>query len=149
MPLNIFTTVGQSIRLVPVCNAVRLPNNKSLISVMILFTVKKVEETIDYLSDSAPPPKKRKCVRRPTSQGTLVTKTFVLRKDSKGTQPSTKSTLKRRRKHSFKCIKCNKHCKSVRILNQHFKEQHRPLQCSKCNKFFPNARSFKTAFLQA
>ena len=46
------------------------------------------EETIDYLSDSAPPPKKRKHVRRPTSQGTLVTKTFVLRKNGKGTQPS-------------------------------------------------------------
>ena len=51
-------------------------------------------------------------------------------------QPSKKPSPKRRRKHSFKCIKCNKHCKSVCGLNQHFMEQHRPLQCSKCNKFF-------------
>ena len=51
-------------------------------------------------------------------------------------QPSKKLKLRGRKKHSFKCIKCNKHCKSIRALNQHFKEQHRPLQCNKCNKFF-------------
>ena len=43
---------------------------------------------------------------------------------------------KRRRKHSFKCINCNKHFTSVRLLNQHFKDKHRPLQCSKCKRFF-------------
>ena len=60
----------------------------------------------------------------------------MLRKDGKGTQPARKPQIQWRKKHSFKCIKCNKHCKSVRALNQHFKEKHRPLQCNKCNKFF-------------
>ena len=40
-------------------------------------------------------------------------------------------------------MKCNKHCKSVCTLNQHFKEHHRPLQCSKCNKFFQTQGVFK------
>ena len=60
----------------------------------------------------------------------------MLRKDGKGTQPARKVQIKWRKRHSFKCIKCNTHCKSVSVLNQHFKEQHWPLQCNKCNKFF-------------
>ena len=67
----------------------------------------------------------------------------MLCKDGKGTQPPRKQPLKQRKRHSFKCIKCNKYCKSVCALNQHFKEQHRPLQCSKCNKFFQTEGALK------
>ena len=41
--------------------------------------------TVDYVSDSAPPPGKCKRKQKTTSQGRLVTKSFVLRKDGKGT----------------------------------------------------------------
>ena len=49
-------------------------------------------------------------------------------------QPARKPQIRWRENHSFKCIKCNKHCKSICALNQHFKEKHRPLQCYTCNK---------------
>ena len=80
--------------------------------------------TVDYMSDNAPPPRKCRHQQKSVSQGKLVTKSFVLRKDGKGTQPTRKPQIRQRKKHSFKCIKCNKHCKSVRALNQHLKEQH-------------------------
>ena len=48
--------------------------------------------TIDYLSDSAPTHKKRKREKSTPSQGTLVTKTFVLKKDGKGTKLPKKPT---------------------------------------------------------
>ena len=101
------------------------------------------EATVDYMSDNAPPPRKCRHQQRTISQGKLVTKSFVLRKDGKGMQPSKKPKLRQRKKHSLKCIKCNKHCKSVHALNQHFKEQHRPLQCNKCNKFFQTQGALK------
>ena len=47
-------------------------------------------ETTYYLSDSVKSPRKCKHGRRTVSQSKLVTKTFVLRKDGKGTQPSKK-----------------------------------------------------------
>ena len=93
------------------------------------------EATLDYMSDNAPPPRKRRRHQKIVSKGKLITKSFVLRKNGKGTQTPTKQLTARKKIHSFKCIKCNKHCKSVRALNQHFKEKHRPLQCSKCSKF--------------
>ena len=99
--------------------------------------------TIYYVSDSAPPPRKRRQSQKTVSQGKLITKSFVLQKDGKVTQPSRKLPIRRKKRHSFKCIKCNKHCKSVRALNQNFKEQHQPLQCSKCNKFFQTQGALK------
>ena len=72
-----------------------------------------------------------------------MTKTYVLRKDGKGTQPTKKPKPKKRRKCSFKCAKCNKHFISVHYLNQHFKDKHRPLQCSKCKRFFQTQGALK------
>ena len=88
------------------------------------------------MSDTAPPPRKCRRRQRTFTWGKLITKSFVLRKNGKGTQPTRKAQIGRKNKHSFKCIKCYAHCKSVHALNIHFKEQHRPLQCNKCNKFF-------------
>ena len=64
-------------------------------------------------------------------------------KNGKGTQSTRKPLGKRKKRHSFKYIKCSKHCKSVCALNQHFKEHHRPLQCNKCNKFFQTQGALK------
>ena len=48
------------------------------------------EATIDYRSDSALLPRKCRRHQNPVKQGKLMTKSFVLRKDGKGTQPSRK-----------------------------------------------------------
>ena len=101
------------------------------------------ETTLDYVSDSGLPPRKYRWHQKTVTQGKLITKSFVLQKNGKGTQTSRKQPIVKRKRHSFKCIKCNKHCKSVHALNQHFKEQHRPLQCSKCNKFFVTQGALK------
>ena len=101
------------------------------------------EATLDYMSDNAPPPRKRRRRQKIVSKGKLVTKSFVLRKNGKGTQTPTKRLTARKKIRSFKCIKCDKYCKSVRALNQHFKEKHRPLQCSKCSKFFATQGALK------
>ena len=101
------------------------------------------EATLDYISDSAPPPRKRRWHQKIVTKGKLITKSFVLRKSGKGTQTPKKQPIVRRKRRSFKCIKCNKHCKSVMALNQHFKEQHQPLQCSKCCKFFVTQGALK------
>ena len=101
------------------------------------------EATLDYMSDSAPPPRKRRRRQKIVTKGKLITKSFVLQKSGKGTQTPRKQPIVRRKRRSFKCIKCNKHCKSVRALNQHFKEQHQPLQCSKCRKFFATQGALK------
>ena len=94
------------------------------------------DATVNYETEDRPPTRKRKRVQTKRSQGTLVTKSYVLQKDGKGTQPPRKPKPKRRRKCSFKCGKCNKHFISVRYLNQHFKDKHQPLQCNKCKRFF-------------
>ena len=90
------------------------------------------EATVDYKPDSATPSRKWKPRKRKTVQGQLVTRSFFLRKDGKGTQPPTKLKLKCKKKHTFKCIKCNMHYNSVRALNQHFRDNHQRLQCNKC-----------------
>ena len=95
------------------------------------------------MSDNAPPPRKRRRCQKIVSKGKLITKSFILRKNGKGTQTPRKQLTSRKKLRSFKCIKCNKHCKSVRALNQHFKEKHRPLQCSKCSKFFATQGALK------
>ena len=107
------------------------------------FSSTDTEATMDYDPDSATPSRKRKPRKRKTVQGQLVTRSFFLRKDGKGTQPATKPKLKCKKKHTFKCIKCNTYCSSVRVLNQHFKDNHRPLQCSKCQKFFMTQGAYK------
>ena len=48
------------------------------------------EATLDYMSDNAPPPRKRRRRQKILSKGKLVTKSFVLRKNGKGTQTPTK-----------------------------------------------------------
>ena len=52
------------------------------------------EATIDYMSDSAPLPRKCRHLQKTVSQGKLVTKSFVLQKDGKGTQPSKKPSIR-------------------------------------------------------
>ena len=52
------------------------------------------EATIDYMSDSAPPPRKCRRSQKTVSQGKLITKSFVLQKDGKGTQPSRKLPIR-------------------------------------------------------
>ena len=104
------------------------------------------DATVDYETKETPPVRKRKRVQIKGSQGTLVTKTYVLRKDGKGMQPTKKPKPKKRRKRSFKCAKCNKHFISVWYLNQHFKDKHRPLQCSKCKRFFQTQGMFDGQF---
>ena len=76
-------------------------------------------------------------------QDRLVTRSYFLRKDGKGMQPATKPKLNHKKKHTFKSIKCNTNCNSVKTLNQHFKDNHRLLQCSKCQKFFMTQGAYK------
>ena len=107
------------------------------------FSSTDSEATVDYDPDSATPSRKQKPRKRNTVQGQLVARSFLLRKDGKGMQPATKLKLKCKKKHTFKCIKCVRHCSSVRAVNQHFKDNHRPLQCSKCQKFFKTQGAYK------
>ena len=48
------------------------------------------DATLDYQSEVSPPVRKHKKGLRRRSQGTLVTTTYVLRKDGKGMQPAKK-----------------------------------------------------------
>ena len=52
------------------------------------------EATIYYVSDSAPPPRKHRQSQKTVSQGKLITKSFVLQKDGKLTQPSRKLPIR-------------------------------------------------------
>ena len=99
------------------------------------------DATIDYTKE----PKRKKRKRKsgsivPTKRrGTLVTKSYYLRRDGKGT--SHHINRKPKRKHRFKCVKCESYCSSVKSLNAHFKLKHRKLQCKTCLKFFPTPGS--------
>ena len=104
------------------------------------------DATIDYETKEKTSRKKRK--RGHTkgskgSKGTLVTRSYVLRKDGKGTNPSSKAKSRRKKRRSLKCAKCNKHFITVKYLNQHFKDKHRPLQCVDCKKFFLTTGALK------
>ena len=44
--------------------------------------------------------------------------------------------VKSKRKHKFRCPKCQTFCQSVKALNGHFKTHHRKVQCKICGKFF-------------
>ena len=104
------------------------------------------DATIDYEHEEKPPTKKRKRGQTKESKGSkgaLVTKSYVLRKDGKGTNLRSKTKPRRKRKCSFKCAKCNKHFITVKYLNQHFKDNHRPLQCADCKKFFLTTGALK------
>ena len=91
---------------------------------------------MDYEPNSATSSRKWKPRKRKLVQGQLITRSFVLRKDGKGMQLPTKPKLKCKKKHTFKCIKCSKHCSSVRALNRHFKDSRQTLQCDKYQKIF-------------
>ena len=99
------------------------------------------EATEDYLDPPAPAKRKRKPKKpiKPKRTGTLVTRSYFLRKDGKGTS----SKVKPKRKHKFKCPKCQTFCPSVKALNAHFKLCHRKLQCKDCGKFFLTPGSYK------
>ena len=69
------------------------------------------DATIDYEHEEKPLTKRRKRDQTKgskVSKGALVTKSYVLQKDGKGTNPRSKTKPRRKRKRSFKCAKCNK-----------------------------------------
>ena len=95
------------------------------------------ETSKDYVEPTEPVKHKRKSKKPPKPKkakrsGTLITRSYFLRKDSKGTS----ANVKPRGKHKFKCRKCKIFCPSVKALNAHFKLRHRKLQCKDCGKFF-------------
>ena len=98
----------------------------------------------DYVEPTEPVKHKRKSKKstKPTSpkrSGTLITRSYFLRKDSKGTS----ANVKPRQKHKFKCPKCQTFCPSVKALNAHFKLRHRKLQCKDCGKIFLTPGPYK------
>ena len=98
------------------------------------------EATEDYVEPTEPIKHKRKSKRpsKPRS-GTLITRSYFLRKDGKGTSVNVKP----RWKDKFKCPKCQTFSPSVKALNAHFKLRHRKMQCKDCGKFFLTPGSYK------
>ena len=92
----------------------------------------------EAMEEYVDPPVARKCKRKtkkktkPCRTGTLITKNYFLPKDGKGTSLNVKA----KRKHKFRCPKCQTFCQSVKALNGHFKTHHRKVQCKICGKFF-------------
>ena len=104
------------------------------------------DDTIEYDTEeqfSKKSHKRCRAKRSKGSKGTLVTRSYVLRKDGKGTTPQNKAKPRRKKRRTFKCAKCNKHFITVKYLNQHFKDKHRPLQCTECKKFFLTTGALK------
>ena len=102
------------------------------------------EATEDYVEPTEPVKHKRKSKKlskpiKAKRSGTLITRSYFLRKDGKGTS----ANVKPRRKHKFKCPKCQTFCPSVKALNAHFKLHHRKLQCKDCGKFFLTPGSYR------
>ena len=99
------------------------------------------EDTVEYAVPSKPTkkPKKPKHQPKPKKPGTLVTRSYSLRKGGKGSS----ATIKLKRKHKFQCTKCKTFCSSVKALNAHFKLCHRKLQCKECGKFFLTPGSYQ------
>ena len=99
------------------------------------------EATEDYAEPTEPIKCKRKSKKptKPKRSGTLITRSYFLGKDGKGTSVSVKP----RRKHKFKCPKCQTFSPSVKALNAHFKLCHRKLQCKHCGKIFLTPGSYK------
>ena len=96
------------------------------------------EATEDYVEPTEPIKHKRK-PKRPTKPKKSGTRSYFLRKDGKDTSVNVKP----RRKHKFKCPKCQTFCPSVEALNAHFKLRHRKLQCKDCGKLFLTPGSYK------
>ena len=71
-------------------------------------------------------------------QKTFVTKTYVLRKG--GLPRRTKN--KRKKLFLFKCLKCSLQWATCKERNDHFRRNHRKLQCEKCKKFFHTPSAF-------
>ena len=92
------------------------------------------EATEEYVEPTVVNKCKRKTKKstKPSRMGTLVTRSYFLCKDGKGTSVSVKP----KRRHKFRCPKCQTFCQSVKALNGHFKTHHRKLQCKKCGKSF-------------
>ena len=88
----------------------------------------------EYLEPPAIKKRTRKVKKKtkPSRKGTLVTRNYILCKDGKGTSLNVKP----KRKHKFRCPKCQTFCISVKALNGHFKTHHRKVQCKICGKFF-------------
>ena len=99
------------------------------------------EATEDYVESREPVKHKRKSKKptKPKRSGTLITRSYFLRKDGKGTS----ANVKPRQKHKFKCPKCQTFCPSVKALNAHFKLCHSKLQCKDCGKLFLTPGSYK------
>ena len=89
-------------------------------------------------NNKSPVPVKRKTrgrnknTNKRRKQKTFVTKTYVLRK---GGLPRTAKN-KRKKLYLFKCLKCSLLWATCKERNDHFKQNHRKLQCEKCKKFF-------------
>ena len=95
--------------------------------------------------DIKPPvPNKRKitgCNKKPnkkTKQKTFVTKTYIPRKGGSTIKPKKK----RRKPYLFKCLMCALRWPTCNERNDHFKQNHRKLQCRKCKKFFRTPITF-------
>ena len=71
-------------------------------------------------------------------QKTFVTKTYVLRK---GGLPR-RAKNKKKKLYLFKCLKCSLRWATCKKRNDHFKRNHRKLQCEKCKKFFRTPSAF-------
>ena len=102
------------------------------------------EATEDYVEPTEPVKHKRKSKKllkpiKAKRSGTLITRSYFLRKDGKGTS----ANVKPRWKHKFKCPKCQTFCPSVKALNAHFKLRHRKLQCKDCGNFFLTPGSYR------
>ena len=97
----------------------------------VKITKTKIEPTSSIDSEATEefvePPVVKKCKRKtkkktkPSRTGTLVTRNYFLRKDGKGTSVNVKP----KRRHKFRCPKCQTFCQSVKALNGHFKTHHR------------------------
>ena len=71
-------------------------------------------------------------------QKTFVTKAYVLRK---GGLPKRLKN-KKKKLYLFKCLKCSLRWATCKERNDHFKRNHRKLQCEKCKKFFRTPSAF-------
>ena len=82
----------------------------------------------DQLQPSMDPPVVQPLdVTANTKKGSLITKTYVLKK------PAVK--------RSFKCSECNTVKQTIQKLNEHHQEKHNPQMCGICNRTFELASS--------
>ena len=82
----------------------------------------QLQSPMDSPPDVQPP-----YVSANTKKGSLITKTYVLKK------PEVK--------RSFKCSECNTVKQTIQKLNEHHREKHNPQMCGICNRTFELASS--------